>query len=134
MALISHDSKIMLKILQAKLQQYIYHELPDCQAGFRKGRGTKDQIANIYWTSESSWFTYCWSLAWRILSIILLVCEMSTTVQKFEHSLGLEWKLTFSSPVDTAEFSKFAGILSAALSQAQLSGFEIAQLEFHPLP
>ena len=48
-------------------------------------------------------------------------------------SLGLEWKLTFSSPVATAEFSKFASILSAALSQHHLSGFEIAQLEFHHL-
>ena len=49
-------------------------------------------------------------------------------------SLGLEWKLTFSSPVATAEFSTFAGILSAALSQHHLSGFEIAQLERHHLP
>ena len=48
-------------------------------------------------------------------------------------SLGLEWKLTFSSPVATAEFSKFAGMLSAALSQHHLLGFEIAQLEFHQL-
>ena len=48
-------------------------------------------------------------------------------------SLGLEWKLTFSSPVATAEFSKFAGIVSAALSQHHLSGFGIAQLEFHHL-
>ena len=48
-------------------------------------------------------------------------------------SLGLECKLTFSSPVATAQFSKFAGILSAALSQHHLSGFEIAQLEFHHL-
>ena len=48
-------------------------------------------------------------------------------------SLGLEWKLTFSSAVTTAKFSKFAGILSAALSQHHLSGFEIAQLEFHHL-
>ena len=47
-ALISHTSKIMLKILQAKLQQYMYHELPDVQAGFRKRRGTRDQIANIH--------------------------------------------------------------------------------------
>ena len=46
-ALISHASKIMLKILQARLQQYMNHELPDVQAGFRKGRGTRDQIANI---------------------------------------------------------------------------------------
>ena len=48
-------------------------------------------------------------------------------------SLGLEWKLTFSSPVATDEFSKLAGILSAALSQHHLLGFEIAQLEFHHL-
>ena len=48
-ALISHASKVMLKILQARLQQYMNHELPDGQAGFRKGRGTRDQIANIHW-------------------------------------------------------------------------------------
>ena len=46
-ALISHTSKVMLKIPQARLQQYVNHELPDVQAGFRKGRGTRDQIANI---------------------------------------------------------------------------------------
>ena len=48
-ALISHSSKVMLKILQAKLQQYVKHELPDVQAGFRRGRGTRYQIANIHW-------------------------------------------------------------------------------------
>ena len=48
-ALISHTSNIMLKILQARLQQYVNHELPDVQAGFRKGRGTRDQIGNIRW-------------------------------------------------------------------------------------
>ena len=47
-ALISHTSKVMLKILQARLQQYVDHELPDVQAGFRKSRGTRDQIANIH--------------------------------------------------------------------------------------
>jgi len=46
-ALISHASKVMLKILQARLQQYVNHEIPDVQAGFRKGRGTRNQIANI---------------------------------------------------------------------------------------
>ena len=51
-ALISHTSKLMLKILQARLQQYMNHELPDVQAGFRKGRGTRDQIANIRWIIE----------------------------------------------------------------------------------
>ena len=48
-ALISHTSKVILKILQARLQQYMNHELADVQAGFRKGRGTRDQIANIHW-------------------------------------------------------------------------------------
>ena len=48
-ALISHASKVMLKILQARLQQYVNWELPDVQAGFRKGRGTRDQIANLHW-------------------------------------------------------------------------------------
>ena len=48
-ALISHTNKVMLKILQARLQQYVNCELPDVQAGFRKGRGTRDQLANICW-------------------------------------------------------------------------------------
>ena len=100
---------------------YFYYPLPFLKAS---------------WISGSSWFTDCWSLAWRILSITLLAWEMSAIVQSLNilwHclSLGLEWKLTFSSPVATAVFSKFAGILSAALSQHHLSGFEIAQLEFH---
>ena len=53
-ALISHASKVMLKILQGRLQQYMNHELPDVQAGFRKGRGTRDQIANIHWIMEKA--------------------------------------------------------------------------------
>ena len=53
-ALISHASKVMLKILQARLQQYMNCELPDVQAGFRKGRGTRDQIANILWIMEKA--------------------------------------------------------------------------------
>ena len=53
-ALISHASKVMLKILQARLQQYVNHELIDVQAGFRKGRGTRDQIANICWIMEKA--------------------------------------------------------------------------------
>ena len=52
--LILHASKVMLKILQAKLQQYVNHELPNIQAGFRKGRGTRDQIANICWIIENT--------------------------------------------------------------------------------
>ena len=53
-ALMSHAGKVMLKILQARLQQYVNRELPDVQAGFRKGRGTRDQIANICWTIEKA--------------------------------------------------------------------------------
>ena len=53
-ALISHASKVMLNILQARLQQYVTGELPDVQAGFRKGRGTRDQIANIRWIIEKA--------------------------------------------------------------------------------
>ena len=53
-ALISHASKVMLKILQARLQQYVNRELPDVQAGFRKGRGTRVQIANICWIIEKA--------------------------------------------------------------------------------
>ena len=54
--LISHASKVMFKILQARLQQYMNQELPDVQAGFRKGRGTRDQIANIRWIIEKQEF------------------------------------------------------------------------------
>ena len=53
-ALISHGSKVILKILQVKLQQYVNHELPDAQAGFRKGKGTIDQIINICWIIEKA--------------------------------------------------------------------------------
>ena len=53
-ALISHSSKVMLKILQVRLHQYVSHELPDVQAGFRKGKGTWNQIANTYWITEKA--------------------------------------------------------------------------------
>ena len=70
-------------------------------------------------TSGSSLFKYCWSLAWRILSITLLAREISAIVPQFEHFLALPFfeigvKLSFSSPVATARFFKFADILSAA--------------------
>ena len=53
-ALTSHASKVMLKILQARLQQYVNHAISDVQAGFRKGRGTRDQIVNIFWIIEKA--------------------------------------------------------------------------------
>ena len=71
-ALISHASKVMLKILQARLQQYMNCELPDVQTGFRKGRGTRDQIANILQFSCSvvsdSWF---WRRKWQPTPVFL---------------------------------------------------------------
>ena len=54
LTLISHTSKVILKILQARLQQYMNSELPDVQAGFRKGRGTRDQIANSHWITKKA--------------------------------------------------------------------------------
>ena len=59
-ALISHASKVILSFLQARLQQYMNHELPDVQAGFRKGRGTRDQIANISWIIEKAEALILW--------------------------------------------------------------------------
>ena len=53
-ALISHASKVMLKILQARLQQHMNQKLPDVQTGFKKGRGTRDQIANIHWITDKA--------------------------------------------------------------------------------
>ena len=91
----------MLKILQARLQQYVNHELPDVQAGFRKGRCTRDQIANTHW----------------------IIKEIKICIERNEN------ENTFFSPVATVEFSKFADILSVAFSQHHLLGFEIVQLE-----
>ena len=89
---------------------------------------------NPAWTSESCctlYIIYCWNLAWRILSITLLVCEMNAMVQYFEHSLalpffGIGMKTDFSISVATAGFSKFADILSAGLWQHHVLGFDIA--------
>ena len=63
-ALISHASKVMLKILQARLQQYVNQEFPDVQAGFRKGRGTKYQIANICWKKQENSRKYLLLFHW----------------------------------------------------------------------
>ena len=96
-ALISHASKVMLKMLQTRLQQYINHELPDVQTGFRKGRGTRDQIANIHWNINITtsllaqmvkclsemWETWVQSLGWEDP----LVKEMAI------HSSTMAWKI-----------------------------------------
>ena len=70
-ALISHTSKLMLKILQDRLQQYVNRELPDVQAGFRKGRGTRDQIAKIHWIIEKARVPekHLFLLYWRCQSL-----------------------------------------------------------------
>ena len=95
-------------------------------------------LLNPTWPSGHSWFTYCWSLAWRILSITLLACGMTAVVQKPEDPLvlpffGIRMKIDFSSPGATAVFPKFADILSAAFSQHHLLGFGTTLLEFHHL-
>ena len=84
-ALISQASKVMLKILQAKLQQYVNYELPDVQAGFRKGRGTRDQIANIHWIIKKSKRIpekYLFLLYWLCQSLWL--CGSQQTVENSE--------------------------------------------------
>ena len=77
------------------------------------------------------WLEGFWALPWSHVKWVLLCSSLN--IPWHCPSLGLEWKLTFSSPVATAEFSKFAGIPREALSQHHLLGFKIAQLEFHHL-
>ena len=92
-ALISHSNKVMLKILQARLQQYMNRELPDVQAGFRKGRGTRNQIANIRWiiekarVSEKHLFLPCW------LCQSLWLCGSQQSVKNLQE-MGLPDHLT----------------------------------------
>ena len=94
--LISHASKIMLKILQGRLQQYVNHELPDVQAGFRKGRGTRDQIANIF---------YCYA---KSLQSCPTLCDPidgsppGSTVPGILQARALEW-VAISSPMHESE-------------------------------
>ena len=75
-ALISRASKVILKILQIRLQQYLNRELPDVQAGFRKGRGTRDQIANIHWIIEKATgfqksINFCFIDYTKVLTLVL---------------------------------------------------------------
>ena len=95
-------------------------------------------LLNPAWTSGSSQFMYFWSLAWRILSITFLACEMGAIVQYFEHSLalpffGIGMKTDLSQPCGHCWVFQIVDIVSAALSQHHLLRFEIAQLEFHHL-
>ena len=112
-ALISHNSKVMLKILQSRLQQYVNCELPDVQAGFRKGRGTRDQIANIYWImkkQESSrktsisallsmskpltvWITINWKILPEMGITGHLTCSWEICMQVRKQQLKLDMEL-----------------------------------------
>ena len=112
-ALISHGRKVMLKILQARLQQYVNCELPDVQAGFRKGRGTRDQVANILWIMEKArkfrktsisalltmpkpltvWITRNWGKFWRrweYQTTSPASCETCMQVRKQQLELNME--------------------------------------------
>ena len=82
-ALISHASKVMLKILQARLQQYVNRELPDIQAGFRKGRGTRDQIANIRWIVKKQESSRKTSISALLIMPKLLTVWITTNCWKF---------------------------------------------------
>ena len=72
----------MLKVFQARLQQYVNHELPDVQAGFRKGRGTRDQIANIHWIIKKTRELQKKSTS-SLLNITKSLCRSQQTVEKF---------------------------------------------------
>ena len=82
-ALISHASKVMLKILQAKLQQYVNHELPDVQAGSRKGRGTRNQIANIRWIIKKQGNSRKTSTSASLTMLKPLTVRITTNCRKF---------------------------------------------------
>ena len=124
-ALISHASKVMLKILQARFQQYVNHELPDVQAGYRKGRGTRDQIANVHWIIEKArdfqkniYFCFInYAKAFDCVLLLLLLSRFSrvrlcgtpqTAAHQAPQSLGFSrqehWSgLPFPSPMHESE-------------------------------
>ena len=82
-AFISDTTKVMLKILQARLQQYVNHKLPDVQAGFRKGRGTKDQIANIRWIIKKQENSRKTSTSASLTTVKPLTVWITTNCEKF---------------------------------------------------
>ena len=92
--LISHASKLMLKILQARLQQYVNQELPDVQAGFTKGRGTRDQIANICWIIEKAREFQEKTSTSASLTMLKLLTVWITTNWKILKEMGIPDHLT----------------------------------------
>ena len=98
-ALISHASKVILKILQARLQQYVNGELPDVQAGFRKGKGTRDQFTNIRWIIKKARVPekYLFLLYWLLQSLWLCgsqqTLEISLKRWKYQTTLPASWEI-----------------------------------------
>ena len=97
-ALISHTSKVMLKILQARLQQYKNWELPDVEAGFRKGRGTGDQIANISWLIEKARefqknIYFCFIDYAKPFMWITINCGIFLKRRKYQTTLPASWEI-----------------------------------------
>ena len=92
---ISHTSKVIFKILQARLQQYMNHELPDVQAGFRKGRRTRNQITNIHWIIEKAkefqkniYFSWAKAFVW-----ILTNCEKFFKRREYQNTWPSPWEI-----------------------------------------
>ena len=98
-ALISHASKVMLKILQARLQQYMNHEIPDVQAGFRKSRGTRDQTANILWIIEKvkefqKNIYFCFTVYAKALTVLITInCGKFFKRWEYQAILPVSWEI-----------------------------------------
>ena len=97
-ALISHASKVMLKILQGKVQQYVNRELPDIQAGFRKGRGTRDQIDSIQWITEKvrefhKNIYFCFTDYTKAFVRITTNCKTFLKRRKYQTTLPASWEI-----------------------------------------
>ena len=127
--LISHASKIMLKIFQARLQQYVNQELPDVQARFRKGRGTRDQIANIYWIIEKAKRVpkkHLFLLYWLCQSLWL--CGSQQTVENFSRDEKI--RLPYPPPEKSVYRSKSD---MEQQTGSKLGKEHVKAVYFHPL-
>ena len=110
-ALISHVSKVMLKILQARLQQYMNHELPDLQAGFRKGRGTRDQIANIPWIIKKArefqkHFYFCFSDYAEVFVWVTTNCGRFLKRWEYQTTLPASWEICMEAKKQQLELDR----------------------------
>ena len=91
--ILSHTSKVMLKILQARLQQYVNQEHPDVQAGFRKGRGTRDQIANIYWIIKKQESSRKTSISAFLTMWITITCGKFLKRWEYQTTWSASWEI-----------------------------------------